>query len=86
MNSHLRLSLQAKLWNSNHRPEHVRPDLEATLKDLGVRLSNNADMNGKRTEIDSIILNISVTLTPSSSTGPRLSRAQVRTTKFISNF
>ena len=29
---------QAKLWNGNHRPEHVKPDLEATLKDLGVRL------------------------------------------------
>ncbi|XP_059097202.1 aldo-keto reductase family 1 member B1-like [Tigriopus californicus] len=28
------LFIQAKLWNSNHRPEHVRPDLEATLKDL----------------------------------------------------
>ena len=25
---------QAKLWNSNHRPEHVKPDLVATLKDL----------------------------------------------------
>ena len=37
--SHFKLSFQAKLWNSNHRPEHVRPDLEATLKDLGVRLS-----------------------------------------------
>jgi len=28
------LFIQAKLWNSNHRPEHVRADLEATLKDL----------------------------------------------------
>ena len=28
------LFVQSKLWNSNHRPEHVRPDLEATLKDL----------------------------------------------------
>lgn len=28
------LFIQAKLWNSNHRPEHVQPDLEATLKDL----------------------------------------------------
>jgi len=28
------LFIQAKLWNSNHRPEHVKPDLEATLKDL----------------------------------------------------
>ena len=27
---------KAKLWNSNHRPEHVRLDLEATLKDLQV--------------------------------------------------
>ena len=26
--------IQAKLWNSNHRPEHVEPDLDATLKDL----------------------------------------------------
>jgi len=30
------LFIQSKLWNSNHRPEHVRADLEATLKDLGV--------------------------------------------------
>jgi len=28
------LFIQAKLWNSNHRPEHVKPDIEATLKDL----------------------------------------------------
>lgn len=28
------LFIQSKLWNSNHRPEHIRPDLEATLKDL----------------------------------------------------
>lgn len=28
------LFIQSKLWNGNHRPEHVRPDLEATLKDL----------------------------------------------------
>jgi len=28
------LFIQSKLWNSNHRPEHVRPDLEQTLKDL----------------------------------------------------
>ena len=28
------LFIQSKLWNSNHRPEHVRPDLEATPKDL----------------------------------------------------
>ena len=28
------LFIQVKLWNSNHRPEHVRPDLEASLKDL----------------------------------------------------
>jgi len=26
--------IQAKLWNTNHRKEHVRQDLEATLKDL----------------------------------------------------
>ena len=26
--------IQAKLWNSNHRPEHVQLDLDATLKDL----------------------------------------------------
>ena len=26
--------MQAKLWNSNHRPEHVKADLMATLKDL----------------------------------------------------
>jgi len=30
------LFIQAKLWNTNHRPEHVRPDLEATLKDLQI--------------------------------------------------
>merc|ERR1719481_294588 len=28
------LLIQAKLWNSNHRPEHVRPDLMKTLEDL----------------------------------------------------
>ena len=28
------LFIQAKLWNSNHRPEHVEIDLDATLKDL----------------------------------------------------
>ena len=26
--------IQAKLWNSNHKAEHVEPDLDATLKDL----------------------------------------------------
>ena len=26
--------IQAKLWNTNHRSEHVRLDLEATLEDL----------------------------------------------------
>jgi len=26
--------IQAKLWNSNHRPEHVKPDLMKTLEDL----------------------------------------------------
>ena len=25
---------QAKLWNSNHRPEHVKPDIMKTLEDL----------------------------------------------------
>jgi len=30
------LFIQAKLWNSNHRREHVRPDLEATLKELQI--------------------------------------------------
>ena len=34
------------MWNSNHRPEHVKPDLEATLKDLGVRLLNDDGMYG----------------------------------------
>lgn len=28
------LFIQAKLWNSNHRPEHVVQDLQQTLKDL----------------------------------------------------
>jgi len=28
------LFIQGKLWNTNHRKEHVRLDLEATLKDL----------------------------------------------------
>ena len=28
------LFIQAKLWNGNHRPEHVEEDLDATLKDL----------------------------------------------------
>ena len=27
---------QCKLWNSNHRPAHVREDLEASLRDLGL--------------------------------------------------
>ena len=26
--------VQAKLWNGNHRPEHVKPDLVQTLTDL----------------------------------------------------
>jgi len=30
------LFIQAKLWNSNHRPEHVKPDLEATLRELQI--------------------------------------------------
>ena len=30
------LCLKAKLWNSNHRPEHVRPDIMKTLEDLQV--------------------------------------------------
>merc|ERR1711983_302465 len=28
------LFIQAKLWNGNHRPEHVKPDLMKTLEDL----------------------------------------------------
>lgn len=28
------LFIQSKLWNSNHRPEHIKPDLEQTLSDL----------------------------------------------------
>eukprot|EP00472_Partenskyella_glossopodia_P012470 CAMPEP_0197535458 /NCGR_PEP_ID=MMETSP1318-20131121/50624_1 /TAXON_ID=552666 /ORGANISM="Partenskyella glossopodia, Strain RCC365" /LENGTH=364 /DNA_ID=CAMNT_0043093039 /DNA_START=30 /DNA_END=1120 /DNA_ORIENTATION=- len=28
------LFIQSKLWNSNHKKEHVKPDLVATLKDL----------------------------------------------------
>ena len=28
------LFIQAKLWNSNHRAQHVEGDLDATLKDL----------------------------------------------------
>ena len=28
------LFIQAKLWNSNHRKEHVKADLDATLKEL----------------------------------------------------
>lgn len=30
------LFIQSKLWNSNHRPEHIRADLEQTLLDLKV--------------------------------------------------
>ena len=30
------LFVQCKLWNSNHRPEHVVQDLDATLADLGL--------------------------------------------------
>merc|ERR1711936_785693 len=52
------LFIQAKLWNSNHRPEHVKPDILKTLEDL---------------QLDY--------LTPSSSTGPRLSRAQARSVR-----
>merc|ERR1719158_2671638 len=28
------LFVQSKLWNANHRPEHVEVDLDQTLKDL----------------------------------------------------
>merc|ERR1712110_478884 len=28
------LFIQAKLWNSNHRPQHVKPDILKTLEDL----------------------------------------------------
>merc|ERR1712045_746634 len=28
------LFIQSKLWNSNHRPEHIKADLEQTLTDL----------------------------------------------------
>eukprot|EP01083_Nonionella_stella_P061537 160343_1 len=28
------LFIQSKLWNSNHRVEHIKPDLQATLTDL----------------------------------------------------
>lgn len=30
------LFIQAKLWNSNHRPEHIMEDLQATLDDLQI--------------------------------------------------
>ena len=30
------LFIQAKLWNSNHKPEHVKPDLMQTLIDLKI--------------------------------------------------
>ena len=30
------LWVTSKLWNSNHRPEHVREACEQTLKDLGL--------------------------------------------------
>ena len=30
----IREALQVKLWNSNHRPEHVKPDIMKTLEDL----------------------------------------------------
>jgi D-xylose reductase len=33
------LWITSKLWNSNHRKEHVRPAVEATLKDLGLCMS-----------------------------------------------
>lgn len=35
------LFIQSKLWNSNHRPEHVREDLVATLKDLQLDYVDN---------------------------------------------
>ena len=36
------LFVQCKLWNTNHRPEHVRLDLQATLKDLQVSCVGSA--------------------------------------------
>ena len=33
---HVDAARQAKLWNTNHRPEHAKGDLEQTLKDLQV--------------------------------------------------
>ncbi|KAJ1453955.1 NADP-dependent oxidoreductase domain-containing protein [Pelagophyceae sp. CCMP2097] len=35
------LFIQAKLWNSNHKPDHVRLDLAATLKDLQIDYVDN---------------------------------------------
>lgn len=30
------LFITSKLWNTNHRPEHVRPACESTLKNMGL--------------------------------------------------
>ena len=35
------LFIQCKLWNSNHRKEHVKPDLMQSLKDLQVDYVDN---------------------------------------------
>ena len=34
VSSSITYCVQAKLWNGNHRPEHVKPDLVQTLTDL----------------------------------------------------
>ena len=78
INSHFKFSIQAKLWNSNHRPEHVKPDLEATLKDLGVRLLNDDGMNGTQRIIQINIHQLSATLIPLSSIGRKRFRALAR--------
>ncbi len=31
------LFITSKLWNTNHKPENVRPDCERTLEDLGLK-------------------------------------------------
>merc|ERR1711936_956419 len=37
------LFIQAKLWNSNHRPEHVEIDLDATLRTNGIYPANHKE-------------------------------------------
>merc|ERR1711972_36543 len=49
------LFIQAKLWNSNHRPEHVRPDIMKTLEDLQLDYIGLSNFNKR--QVEGILLN-----------------------------